>query len=99
MSIIKTITSFINQRIIMRDATKATRKVRALMVKCSKEHNDVVIDYVVEGGVVDNFVGRKNTNPHSLVWGITPWAAVDIQQGREVAQSDVIVAISPGFSV
>lgn len=99
MSIIKTISSFINQRTLMRDATKATRKVRALMVKCSLEHNDVVNDYVVEGGVVDHFVGRKNASKRSLVWGITPWAAVDIQQGREVAQSDVIVAVSPGFSV
>lgn len=96
---IKTVASFINQRTLMRDATKATKKVQRLMVKCSNEYKNVTTGYCVDGGEVDHFVGRKNLSKKSLVWGVTPWAAVDIEQGRTVAQSERTVALSPGFSV
>lgn len=96
---IKSVSSFINQRALMRDATKATKKVRNLMVKCTNDYKNVSAGYCVNGGEVDHFVGRKNLSKKSLVWGVTPWAAVDIEQGRAVAQSERIVALSPGLSV
>lgn len=96
---IKTISSFINERTLMRDADKATRKVQRLIVECSNEYKNVTSGYRVDGGEVDHFVGRKNLSKKSLVWGVTPWSAVDIEQGRAVAQSECTIALSPGFPV
>lgn len=88
----------IEQIKINRDAAAGT--LRAIRIYNSVNTERLVpAGYVTDGGDVSLFVGRKNTNKDSLVWGLTRDCAVDIEQGRRLHDSKDEVAISASYSV
>lgn len=94
----KFIKSIFEQIKIARDASAGT--LRAIRIYNSVNSDRLVpAGYVDAGGDVSLFVGRKNTNKRSLVWGMTRECAVDIDQGRRLYNSKDDVAISASYNV
>lgn len=94
----KFIKSTLEQIKINRDASQGTLRAVRIYNSVSSERL-VPAGYVTAGGDVSLFVGRKNTNRSSLVWGLTRECAVDIEQGRRLYNSKDEVAISAAYSV